>query len=100
MLQDELFKQKEDLIQKLETDLNRYQILDKTIDETMILIEDELDTNGKKKFSNDLKRKDELSRRIPQVVKEYNDLKISLEITRLKISNFKQKIDFVNLKVS
>lgn len=100
MLQDALFVEKENLISALEVGLNRYNEISKQLDTEILKIEDELDTNGKKKFSNDTKRKDELDRRLPVEIAEYNKLKISLEITRLKIKNLTQKIDFLNLKVS
>jgi chromosome segregation ATPase len=101
MIQEVIFVDKQKLIDELEQALIRYNELSDELDKQMIAIEEEIDTvTGKKKYSNDLKRKEELKNRSANVLTEYDKVKINIEILRLRIKNLTQKIDFFNMKAS
>ena len=91
---EKLLNEKDEYIIRLENCLIHYdEISDKLLVETVKIV-NEVDEKGKKIFSNDNARQDELRRRCEKDFLDKRKLKISLEILRLKTDALTDKIKF------
>ena len=91
---EKLLKEKEEYITRLENCLLSYEdVSDRLLEETVKIVDD-VDEKGKKIFSNEQSRIDELKKRLPKDFFEKRKLKISIEIIRLKIDFLSEKIKF------
>ena len=91
---EKLLKDKEEYITRLENCLLSYEdVSDRLLEETVKIVDD-VDEKGKKIFSNEQSRIDELKKRLPKDFFEKRKLKISIEIIRLKIDFLSEKIKF------
>lgn len=79
----------------LEDTLKRKLELTYILNNERLNILEELTEAGKPKFSNELKREQELLKRLPKEVKESDELDIDIEIFRLSISMLGQEIDSI-----
>ena len=91
---EKLLKEKEEYITRLENCLLSYEdVSDRLLEETVKIVDD-VDEKGKKIFSNEQSRIDELKKRLPKDFFEKRKLKISIEIIRLKIDFLSENIKF------
>jgi len=91
---EKLLKEKEEYITRLENCLLSYEdVSDRLLEETVKIVDD-VDEKGKKIFSNEQARIDELKKRLPKDFFEKRKLKISIEIIRLKIDFLSENIKF------
>jgi hypothetical protein len=89
------FKEKENLINHIETNMILKSKLEKDLDEQRLKILDEQDENGKKKYSNELQRQNALIKVKPKEVDQLEKTCRELEISRLKFSLISDKINFL-----
>lgn len=94
----ELIQIQKSNIEELKLKLQTIYTLNLQIDNLRLQIEEEVDQAGKKKFGNELKRREELTKRSnslgKDLLKEQNDLKIEIDILNRKIDLTYQEINY------
>jgi len=91
---EKLLKEKEEKIDNLEKMLNESNNLDNILNEELVKITLEIDDKGKKKYSNADFRTEELKKRCGKQHEEREQLKIDIEIQRLRIGLLTERIKF------
>ena len=93
---EKLFEEQKQIISEVEKDLKQIDDLEKVLRDEKIVITDEVDEKGKKKYANDDYRQQELIKRLPKEAKLMEETKNRLEINRMKFDLNKQMINFYN----
>ena len=91
---EEIIDLKEKQINDLEKMLNEYSNLDNILEEELVKITQETDDKGKKKHSNAEIRTEELKKRCGKQYNEKEQLKIDIEIQRLRIELETNRINY------
>jgi len=91
---EKLLKEQEEKINGLEKMLHKLECLSLVLEVELVEIINAVDDKDKKIFSNDKLREDELKKRCAKQYNEKVQLKIDIEIQRLRIGLLTERIKF------
>jgi hypothetical protein len=91
---EQLIKEQEIMIYELNGGLLQIEECDNKLNEERIKILEDVDDKGKKKFSNDLTREEELRKRLPDMYDKRINFRIDCDIKTMYINLNLQKINF------